>query len=76
MSEEFNLVYYHRETGKEYKVKFVTVHDYVILDPETGARLPISSWALNKAYRADKNNRKRQRKRKLDFRKRPVDITQ
>lgn len=76
MIEEFNLIYYHKETGKEYRAKLVTIHDYVLLDPETGARLPISSWALNRAYRADKGNKKRQRRRKLDFRKRPVDITQ
>lgn len=69
--EDFNLVYYHRETEKKYLAKRVTKDDYVILDPEfPDARLRLSAYAINKAYKADKNNSKRQRKVRLNFEKR------
>lgn len=68
--EEFNLVYFHKETGEEYWVKRVTRLDFVIYDPRTKARIPLSYDALKKAFRACPSNGKRQKKVKLDFRKR------
>ena len=70
MIEGFNLKYFHKESGEEYWVKRVTRLDFVIYDPRTKARLPLSYDALKKAYRACETNGKRQKKVKLDFRKR------
>lgn len=70
MAEDFNLIYYHRETGVAYKVKRVNRLNFVILDPESSTKLHLSAWALRKSFRADKNNGKRQKKVKLDFRRR------
>lgn len=69
MSDDFNLTYYSRETGVAYRVKQITRHDYIIMDMETGTKLPISKWALTKGFRADKNNGKKQKRVRLDFRK-------
>ena len=61
--EDYNLIYYHRETGRKYLAKRITKDDYVILDPDfPEARLRLSLYALNKAYEADKGNFKRRKK--------------
>jgi hypothetical protein len=67
MNEDFNLVYYHKETGKEYRVKKITRLNVRILDPETGAKLDLSKYALDKSFKADKDNGKRQKKIRLNF---------
>lgn len=69
MNEEFNLVFYHRETGKMYRAKRITRLDFIILDPDTNTKLPLSRHALDKSFKADKNNGKRQRKIRLNFKK-------
>ena len=69
MSEDFNLTYYSKETGVAYRVKKITRHDYIIMDPETKTKLPISKWALNQGFKADKDNGKNQKRIRLDFRK-------
>lgn len=66
----YNLVYYHKVTGKKYLAKRIIKGEYIILDPDTGAKLPLSGWALGQAYEADKDNGKNQSKRKLNFEKR------
>jgi hypothetical protein len=70
MIEGFNLVYFHKETGEEYWVKRVSRLDFIIYDPRTKTKLPLSEFALRKAFRACPTNGKRQKKVKLDFRKR------
>lgn len=69
MSDGFNLTYYSRETGIAYKVKKITRHDYIIMDEETKTKLPISKWALNKSFRACRNNEKNQKRVRLEFKK-------
>lgn len=66
---DFNLIYFHRETGEEYRVKKISRLDCIILDITTGTKLPLSSWFLGKYYVADKDNHKRQKKVRLNFRK-------
>lgn len=73
MSDGYNLIYYHKETGKKYEVKRVTRLDYRIRDPEdeTKTSLALSAWALSRSFRADKDNAKNQKKVQLNFRNRP-----
>lgn len=66
-NKDFNLVFYHKETGKKYLGKRITKHDYRIMDPETKVKLPISRHALDKSFKADKENGKRQKKIRLNF---------
>jgi hypothetical protein len=47
----------------------------VIQDLETGAKLAISRYALDKAYKADRANGKRQKKYRLNFEKRNAGAT-
>lgn len=70
MNEGFNLVYYHRESGEKYLVKKVSRHDCIILDLETKTKLPVSLFYLEKNFKADRDNWKRQKKVRLVFRKR------
>lgn len=67
MNQDYSLVYYHRETGKKVFVKWVTRLDFIILDPETGVKLPLSRYALDKAYKADKSNNKIKNKSRINF---------
>lgn len=73
IEKEFNLVFYHRESGKMYRVKRITRLDFILIDPEdyleTRVRLALSRHALDKAFYADKENGKRQKKVRLDFTK-------
>lgn len=53
---DFNLIYYHRETGEKFRVKRIDKHTYIIeLENE---RVRISVYLLNKTYRADRANSK------------------
>lgn len=65
--EDYNLIYYHKESGKMYLAKRVTKLDYILYDPETETKLPISSWAISQSYNADKGNHKRKKRVGLKF---------
>lgn len=67
-NKDFNLVFYHKETGEKFLGKRVTKHDYVIMDIDTKTKLRLSRYALDKAFDADKDNEKRQKKVRLNFR--------
>lgn len=67
IESEFRLKYTHKETGKEVRVKMVTRLDYVIWDPETKTRTPISRSRLIAEYDADKGNRKPTKRARLNF---------
>lgn len=56
--EEYRLIYFHKETGKEYRGKMVTRLNYILVDPETQEKIPISRHALTRDYRASKKNSK------------------
>jgi hypothetical protein len=76
MGEDYNLIYIHKETRKEYLVKRVTRLDFRIKDPDyPETSLPLSYHALHSAYEAHPDNQKRQKKVKLDFRKRNLCLT-
>lgn len=56
--EEYRLIYFHKESGKEYRGKMVSRLDYILLDPKTGEKTPITRHKLTKEYRASKKNSK------------------
>lgn len=68
--EDYRLIYHHKETGKKYLVKMVTRLDYVLLDPETMVKTPISRGMLSKNYISAPENKIPQNKNKLKFRRR------
>lgn len=68
MNKDFNLVYYHKETGEKYFVKMISKHDYIVLDPRTNTKLPLSKHFLDKYFKSDKRNSKSKEKTKLQFR--------
>lgn len=53
---DFNLKYIEKETGKVFEVKRVTTSDYIIRDPETGLKNPVSKYRLSKFFSADREN--------------------
>ena len=67
MENDLNLVYYHRTTNELYRVKRVTLHDYVIEHPETGERILVTKRFLDKGWVADRENGKRQKKHRINF---------
>lgn len=71
MSDGFNLIFIHKETGVEYRAKSVTRNDYIIEDPETKTKMPISRAALMNRFNSHKDNSKNQKKYRLNFKRRP-----
>lgn len=67
MENDLNLIYHHKVTGEKYRVKRVTKDDYVLEDPETEERVMITKRFLDKGWDADKDNKKKQRKHRLNF---------
>lgn len=66
--EGFNLVFFD-ENGKEYRAKSITRSDYILLDPETGAKIPISRWAITQKLklRPSKENNKVKKKTRIKW---------
>lgn len=71
MSDGFNLIFIHKETGEEYRVKGITRYDYIIEDPETKTKMPISRAALLRMFTSHKDNGKNQKRVRLNFRRNP-----
>lgn len=67
-ADGFDLSFFD-ENGKEYKAKSVTKCDYILLDPETGVKLPISRWAITQRLklRPGKNNTKAKNKTRINW---------
>lgn len=69
MEEEFRLEYVHRETRKKFRGKMVTRLDYVLIDPETMQRFPVTRHFLLKDYEAAASNNRAGKKNRIKFKK-------
>lgn len=54
---EFNLTYICRKTGKRYPAKRIDSWNVVLLDEETGERIPKSGSVLKREFKADPKNK-------------------
>lgn len=68
--DEYRLIYFHKVTGKEYRGKMVTRHDYVLIDPETLEKEAISRSRLLRDYKASAKNKRAGPKNRINFQKR------
>lgn len=54
---DYTLKFTEKSTGKLYEGKRITANDYMLLDPVTGLKIPVTQYRLRKNFLFDKNNK-------------------
>lgn len=55
--KDYNLKFIEKSTGKLYEGKRITANDYILRDPVTGLKIPVTTSRLRKNFLFDKNNK-------------------
>lgn len=54
---DYILRFTEKETGKLYEGKRITANDYMLRDPDSGLKIPVTQYRLRKNFLFDKNNK-------------------